>query len=64
MKKQIGSYAVAWVALVGLFNIVCFVVPVDDRFSPNFWTGYGLVTAAFILHFIYAYKALSDDNAR
>ena len=67
MKKSLKYYIIVWIALVGLFNIVCFVTPDEvggfSKFTGSFWAGYGFVMAAFVLHLIYACFALNEANA-
>ena len=67
MKKSLKYYAIVWIALVGLFNIICFVTPDEvgglSKYSGSFWTGYGFVMAAFVLHLIYACLAFNETNA-
>ena len=66
MKKHLRYYAILWIVLVGLFNILCFATPSEvngvSKYSGGFWPGYEFVMAAFVLHFIYAYFAFSEKN--
>ena len=66
--KHIRYYAVFWVALIILLNIICFITPSYffgiSKYSGGFWACYGFVTVAFILHFIYAYFALSEKSPK
>ena len=67
MKKSLKYYIIVWIALVGLFNIVCFVTPNEiggmNKFTGSFWAGYGFVVAAFVLHLVYACFAFNEANA-
>ena len=67
MKKSLKYYIVVWIALVGLFNIICFVTPQEtdnlSRFTGSFWTGYAFVMSVFVLHLVYACFALSETNS-
>lgn len=67
MKKSLKYYIIVWIALVGLFNIVCFVTPDEvgglSKYTGSFWTGYGFVMAAFVLHLVYAFFAFNEANA-
>lgn len=67
MKKSLKYYIIIWIALVGLFNVACFVTPEDvgglSRHTGSFWSGYGFVMAAFVLHLAYACVAFSETNA-
>lgn len=64
--KHIKNYAICWIALIILFNLVCFITPNEwcgiSKFSGGFWVGYGFITASFILHFIYAYFAFGEKT--
>lgn len=66
MVKHIKNYAIFWIVLLILFNLVCFITPNEwygvSKFSGGFWAGYGFITASFILHFIYAYFAFAEKN--
>lgn len=48
MKKNFINYIIAWGVLLGLFNLVAFIVPSLNKFTESFWIGYGFITAAFI----------------
>lgn len=61
--KRIG-YLIVWIGLVGLFNLICFVVPgvgVADN-SSGFWICYGFVMGSFILHLLFQLALNSEKN--
>lgn len=64
--RHIKNYAIFWIVLIILFNLVCFITPNEwygvSKFSGGFWAGYGFITASFLLHFIYAYFAFGERN--
>ena len=65
MGRQI-KYFIMWLAGVGLFNLICFLPALENERtgnqSGNFWTIYGLVMLAFVLHLIFACIALAEKN--
>ncbi len=64
--RHIKNYAIFWIVLFILFNLVCFITPNEwygvSKFSGGFWAGYGFITASFIFHFIYAYFAMGEKS--
>ena len=52
MKKNFKYYVAAWAILLLLFNIICFVTPSElygmNKYGGAFWSGYALITLAFI----------------
>ena len=52
MKKNFKYYATAWAILLLLFNIICFATPSElygmNKYGGAFWSGYALITLAFI----------------
>ncbi len=65
MGRQI-KYFIMWLAGVGLFNLICFLPALENERtsnqSGNFWTIYGLVMLAFVLHLIFSCIALAEKN--
>ena len=65
MGRQI-KYFIMWLAGVGLFNLICFLPALENERtgnqSENFWTIYGLVMLAFVLHLIFSCIALAEKN--
>jgi hypothetical protein len=48
-KKSFWCYALVWVLLLALYNVIVFLPPWDPaRYTPSFWIGYGVVTAALV----------------
>lgn len=67
MKKTFGAYFAFWALLLGLFNLITFIIPEVDgveKFTESFWIGYVFITIAFIGQLICAYVALGGDNAQ
>lgn len=50
--KTFGLYAIAWLAVLGLFNVIAFVTPNEidgiSKFDSSFWVAYSLITVTFI----------------
>ena len=64
MKRM--SYLIVWIGLVGLFNLICFVVPgvgVEDNPS-GFWICYGFVMGSFLLHLVFQLTLNSEKNGK
>lgn len=60
MTTTFTFFAITWLAGLGLFNAVVFLVPGDflffNRFEqPVFWIAYALVTLAFLLQIVTAF---------
>lgn len=68
MKKTFGFYAIIWVILLAVFNVVCFVSPSEaggmTKFGGAFWVGYIFIILAFIGQLICAYFAFKADNLK
>ena len=66
--QRLKHYIVFWIALVSLFNVVCFITPEEwygtSKYSGTFWTGYAFIMGAFVLHLIYAVFAFRENNAK
>lgn len=66
VKKNLLLYIIVWIILLGLFNVVVFVIPSfpeQDKFTPSFWIGYALITCVLIGHLVCTYRALKSHNA-
>ncbi len=67
MNKHLKLYLAAWVVLVVLFNLFCFLVPdLPDggtRFTGAFRVGYACVMCGFALHLFYSSVVLREKNA-
>ncbi len=66
MKKNFKYYALSWLILLALFNIICFVTPSEaaglDKFGGAFWTGYAVITLALVGQLVCAYFAFNTEN--
>ena len=66
MKKKVWFYIIFWIALVSLFNVLCFVTPNEingvNKFSGAFWSGYGFTMVSFIGHLVYSCIVFSEKN--
>lgn len=66
MKKRFNSYAIIWIVLLVLFNVIAFVSPELDgieKYTASFWIGYALTTVTFLGQLACAWFALKEDNA-
>ena len=66
MKKNFNFYAVCWIILIAVFNVVCFVTPNEaagmTKFGGAFWIGYIFIILAFIGQLVCAYIAFKSEN--
>ena len=66
MNRKFKYYALVWVILIGVFNVICFVIPSEaagiSKFDGAFWVGYIFITMAFIGQLICAYIALKTND--
>ena len=64
--QKLKHYFVFWIALVSLFNVVCFITPDEwygtSKYSGAFWSGYAFILIAFVLHLLYAVSAFKESN--
>jgi len=66
MKKRFNSYAIIWVVLLALFNVIAFVsLELDgiEKYTASFWIGYALITVTFLGQLVCAWFALKEGNA-
>lgn len=66
MKKNFKSYAVCWLVLFALFNVIAFVSPgweEYEKYTGSFWTGYIFITLAFLGQLACSYFAFKAENA-
>ena len=66
MKKRFNTYAIYWVVLLALFNVIAFVSPGwsgIEKYTPAFWIGYVFITVTFIGQLLCARTALKEENA-
>ena len=67
MKKNFKFYAIAWVLLLGLFNLVTFVVPAWpnlEKFTASFWIGWSVTLAAFFGQLALSWYAFKAENIK
>ena len=67
MKKNFKFYALGWVALLGLFNLLAFIIPAWptlEKFTPSFWIGWGVTIGAFFGQLICAWAAFKEESAK
>ena len=68
MNKNFRNYALIWVMLLAVFNVVCFVTPNEvagmTKFGGAFWAGYIFINLAFIGNIAAAYFAFKAENLR
>ena len=66
MKKTFGAYFVAWLAALGLFNLITFIVPesatVMGKYDTLFWICYVLITVAFLGNLGCAYYVFRSES--
>ena len=57
MNKGKKYYIIIWALLVALFNFICFVTLSEingvSKYTPTFWSSYGFIMAAFVIHLIF-----------
>ena len=67
MKKNFKFYALGWVVLLGLFNLLTFIIPAWptlEKFTASFWIGWGSAIGAFFGQLICAWIAFKEDSAK
>lgn len=64
MKKSFKLYVYVWALLAVLFNVVAFVLPAYEKFSPTFWIGLVFVNVAFIGHILCSFVSFKGDNLK
>ena len=65
MKKIFNMYIAIWAVLLVVFNAIAFISPGSigiEKYSPSFWIGYAVITAAFLGQLACAWKAFGTDN--
>lgn len=62
MKKLFHYYAVCWILLAALFNVVVFIVPKSDALGGAFWAGYLLIMLSLVGQLLCAYVAFKEKN--
>ena len=67
MKKNFKFYALGWVGLLGLFNLLAFIIPAWptlEKFTASFWIGWGVTIGAFFGQLICAWVAFKEESAK
>ena len=67
MKKNFKFYALGWVGLLGLFNLLAFIIPAWptlEKFTASFWIGWGVTIGAFFGQLICAWAAFKEESAK
>ena len=67
MKKNFKLYALGWVLVLGLFNLIAFIVPgwpTLEKLTPSFWIGYSSITIAMIGQLICAWMAFGRKDVK
>lgn len=67
MKKNFKFYAIGWFFLLGLFNLLAFIIPAWptlEKFTASFWIGWGVTLGAFFGQLICAWISFKDESAK
>lgn len=67
MKKNFKFYALGWAGLLGLFNLLAFIIPAWptlEKFTASFWIGWGVTIGAFFGQLICAWVAFKEESAK
>lgn len=67
MKKNFKFYALGWFVLLGLFNLLAFIIPAWptlEKFTASFWIGWGVTIGAFFGQLICAWVAFKEESAK
>ena len=67
MKKNFKFYALGWFVLLGLFNLLAFIIPAWptlEKFTPSFWIGWGVTIGAFFGQLICAWISFKEESAK
>lgn len=67
MKKNFKFYALIWVLMLALFNVIAFVSSGwenHEKYTNAFWTGYIFITLMFVGQLICSAMAFSSDSAK
>ena len=67
MKKNFKFYALGWIVLLGLFNLLTFIIPAWptlEKFTASFWIGWGVTIGAFFGQLICAWVAFKEESAK
>lgn len=67
MKKNFKYYAVAWLLLLALFNVLTFIIPAYpafEKYTDSFWIGWSVSIVAFLGQLVCAWLTSKDDLAQ
>lgn len=67
MKKNFKFYALGWFVLLGLFNLLAFIIPAWptlEKYTASFWIGWGVTIGAFFGQLICAWVAFKEESAK
>lgn len=67
MKKNFKFYVLGWFVLLGLFNLLAFIIPAWptlEKFTASFWIGWGVTIGAFFGQLICAWVAFKEESAK
>ena len=67
MKKNFKFYALGWFVLLGLFNLLAFMIPAWptlEKFTASFWIGWGVTIGAFFGQLICAWVAFKEESLK
>ncbi len=66
MKKSFSLYAIGWLAVLGLFNVITFVTPSEidgiSKFDTLFWVAYAFITLTFVGQLVCSYFVFQEKN--
>ena len=67
MKKSFNFYLLGWFAVLGLFNLLAFIIPAWptlEKYTPSFWIGWGVTIGAFFGQLICSWAAFKAGSAK
>ncbi|MBQ3015839.1 MAG: hypothetical protein IJD79_03560 [Clostridia bacterium] len=67
MNRNTKFYSLGWILLLGLFNLITFLIPAlpdTEKYNASFWIGYSFITAALIGQFICAWFVLNAADVK
>lgn len=65
MKKNFKYYTLGWFVLLGLFNLLAFIIPAYptlEKFTPSFWIGWGVTIGAFLGQLFVTYLISKEES--
>ena len=68
MKKFFKIFAICWLAVLALFNVITFVTPNEIngecKFDAVFWIAYSFITLSFIAQLVCTYFVSKTDSLK